>query len=87
MNLVNGVIREKEINTLKQTMNVLTEKLKEAIEDVEQGRIISEDDLWEEIMKLHEAEDAVRDGEGWLSLDELKTAMDDCSNGAVAKKE
>ena len=29
------------------------------------------------LMKLQEAEEAVKDGEGWLSLDELKTAMSD----------
>lgn len=29
------------------------------------------------LMKLKEAEDAVKDGEGWLSLDELKVAMGD----------
>lgn len=27
------------------------------------------------LMKLQEAEDAVKDGEGWLSLDELKATM------------
>jgi len=27
------------------------------------------------LKKLQEAEDAVKDGEGWLSLDELKTIM------------
>ena len=27
------------------------------------------------LMKLQEAEEAVKDGEGWLSLDELKAAM------------
>lgn len=27
------------------------------------------------LMKLQEAEDAVKDGEGWLSLDELKAVM------------
>lgn len=27
------------------------------------------------LIKLQEAEDAVKDGEGWLSLDELKAAM------------
>ena len=27
------------------------------------------------LMKLHEAEDAVRGGDEWLSLDELKAAM------------
>lgn len=27
------------------------------------------------LMKLQEAEDAVKEGEGWLSLDELKAAM------------
>lgn len=27
------------------------------------------------MLKLQEAEEAVRDGEGWLSLDELKTLM------------
>ena len=29
------------------------------------------------LMKLQEAEEAVKDGEGWLSLDELKAAMSD----------
>lgn len=29
------------------------------------------------LMKLQEAEEAVKDGEGWLSLDELKSAMGD----------
>lgn len=27
------------------------------------------------LMKLQEAEEAVKDGEGWLSLDELKAIM------------
>ena len=29
------------------------------------------------LMKLQEAEEAVKDGEGWLSLEELKAAMGD----------
>ena len=29
------------------------------------------------LMKLQEAEAAVKDGEGWLSLEELKAAMED----------
>ena len=29
------------------------------------------------LMKLHEAEEAVKDGEGWLNLEELKAAMGD----------
>jgi len=28
------------------------------------------------LMKLQEAEEAVKDGTGWLSLDELKAAME-----------
>ena len=28
------------------------------------------------LMKLQEAEDAVKDGDGWLSLEELKAAME-----------
>ena len=28
------------------------------------------------LMKLKEAEEAVREGDGWLSLDELKAAME-----------
>jgi prevent-host-death family protein len=40
------------------------------IEDYEKDR--AEKKL---LMKLQEAEEAVKDGEGWLSLDELKTAM------------
>ena len=31
-------------------------------------------------MKLQEAEDAVKDGEGWLSLEELKAAMEAVAN-------
>ena len=27
------------------------------------------------LMKLHEAEEVVKDGEGWLSLDELKVLV------------
>ena len=27
------------------------------------------------LMKLHEAEEAVKDGEGWLSLEELKRVV------------
>ena len=40
------------------------------IEDYERERV--EKKL---LMKLQEAEDAVKDGEGWLSLDELKADM------------
>lgn len=40
------------------------------IEDYERNR--AEKKL---LMKLQEAEEAVKDGEGWLSLDELKTLM------------
>lgn len=40
------------------------------IEDYEKDR--AEKKL---LMKLQEAEDAVKDGEGWLSLNELKAAM------------
>ena len=29
------------------------------------------------LMKLQEAEEVVKDGNGWLSLDELKTAMEE----------
>ena len=28
------------------------------------------------LMKLQEAEEAVKDGDGWLSLDELKSLME-----------
>lgn len=40
------------------------------IEDYEKDR--AEKKL---LMKLQEAEEAVKDGEGWLSLDELKATM------------
>ena len=40
------------------------------IEDYERGR--AEKKL---LMKLQEAEKAVKDGEGWLSLDELKALV------------
>lgn len=42
------------------------------IEDYERDR--AEKKLLE---KLHEAEEAVADGTGWLSLDELKSAMEE----------
>ena len=42
------------------------------IEDYERQRV--ERKL---LMKLREAEIAVQDGEGWLSLDELKAAMEE----------
>lgn len=29
------------------------------------------------LVKLHEAEDAVKDGNGWLALDEVKAAMEE----------
>lgn len=41
------------------------------IEDYERDR--AEKKL---LMKLKEAEEAVREGDGWLSLDELKAAME-----------
>lgn len=40
------------------------------IEDYERGR--AEKKL---LMKLQEAEEAVKDGEGWLDLDELKALV------------
>ena len=40
------------------------------IEDFERDH--AEKKLW---MKLQEAEEAVKDGEGWLDLDELKALM------------
>ena len=40
------------------------------IEDYEKGR--AEKKL---LLKLQEAEEAVREGDGWLSLEELKAAM------------
>lgn len=42
------------------------------IEDYERDR--AEKKL---LMKLHEAEEAVKDGEGWLSPEDLKAAMED----------
>ena len=43
---------------------------KNDIEDYEKGR--AEKKL---LLKLQEAEEAVREGDGWLSLEELKAAM------------
>lgn len=42
------------------------------IEDYEKGR--AEKKL---LVKLQEAEEAVTDGKGWMSLDELKSAMEE----------
>ena len=47
--------------------------MKNIAKDIE----LSENELAEKnlLMKLREAEDAVKDGSGWLSLDELKELM------------
>ena len=36
-------------NTLDNVLQVLFSKLDEAIEDIENGRVVSEEDLWEEL--------------------------------------
>lgn len=40
---------ETDSNTITDAMNVLLSKLDEAIDDLENGHILSEEELWEEI--------------------------------------
>jgi hypothetical protein len=41
--------REKEI--INDDMKVLLDKIKSAIDDMEEGRVISEEDIWNELNK------------------------------------
>ena len=49
MEAVRSISNHDAANTLDDAMKVLFSKLDEAIDDVENGRVISEEELWEEL--------------------------------------
>lgn len=49
MALAQAIKTEQNAYTVENAMNALLSKLDEALDDVEQGRVIDEQDLWDEI--------------------------------------
>lgn len=49
METVRSMSNRDASNTLDDAMQILLSKLDEAIDDVENGRVISEEELWEEL--------------------------------------
>lgn len=49
MALAEAVKTSENSYTVKSAMNVLLSKLDEALDDVEHGRVLDEDELWAEI--------------------------------------
>lgn len=49
MEVVHSISNRDAANTLVDAMQVLFSKLDEAIDDIENGRVISEDELWKEL--------------------------------------
>lgn len=49
MALAQAIKTEQNAYTVENAMNTLLSKLDEALDDVEQGRVIDERDLWTEI--------------------------------------
>lgn len=49
MEAVRSMSNRDASNTLDDAMQILLSKLDEAIDDVENGRVISEEELWEEL--------------------------------------
>ena len=49
MEAVRNISNRDTTNTLDDAMQVLFSKLDEAIDDVENGRVISEEELWNEL--------------------------------------
>ena len=49
MKVVRGISNHGADNTLDNVLQVFFSKLDEAIEDMENGRIVSAEDLWEEL--------------------------------------
>ena len=49
MEAVRSISNHDAANTLDDAMQILFSKLDEAIDDVENGRVISEEELWEEL--------------------------------------
>lgn len=52
MALAKAVAARADSYTLKDAMSVLLTKLDEALDDVEKGRVLTEEDLWAEIDKI-----------------------------------
>lgn len=44
--------RQKETYSNENAINALFVKLDEAIDDIENGRVITEDEMWEELEKI-----------------------------------
>lgn len=49
MEAIRSINNQDMTNTLDDAMQVLFSKLDDAIDDVENGRVISEEELWEEL--------------------------------------
>ena len=49
MEAIRSINHQDMANTLDDAMQVLFSKLDDAIDDVENGRVISEEELWEEL--------------------------------------
>ena len=49
MEAVRSMSNRDASNTLDDAMQILLSKLDEAIDDVENGRVISEEEMWEEL--------------------------------------
>lgn len=49
MEAIRNINNQDMVNTLDDAMRVLFSKLDDAIDDVENGRIISEEELWKEL--------------------------------------
>ena len=49
MEVVHNIVSRDTTHTLDDAMDILFSKLDDAIDDVENGRVISEEELWEDI--------------------------------------
>ena len=49
MKVVRSISNHGAANTLDNVLQILFSKLDEAIEDIEIGRVVSEEELWEEL--------------------------------------
>lgn len=44
-----AIKKQDELYSIENAMNVLCDKLDEAIDDIENGRVISEEEMWAEL--------------------------------------
>lgn len=44
-----AIRKQDELYSIENAMNVLCDKLDEAIDDIENGRVISEEEMWAEL--------------------------------------